>query len=224
MTRSLKLQGVAIVQFIGSAPWLEIIKAAAPVATAAIAYRALRNWQKQERAKRESEFLDQIVDATNIYIVEMKRPIDLLHFAKIGMASHVLDWSEVDQNAKNLNGAIAYIEKNGERDGKRLAEELRAVEPSVVKIQSLLAKGQVFRFKDYSKLRNAITMLAWHHGRIASFHSIICSPTWNWENPEVRSLLEKVMEIEPDDINTDMGVQSVAVIEFARDTYERIYG
>lgn len=218
------MQGTEIVQAIAGTPWLEIIKAMAPAATAAIAYSALRNWRKQDRAKRESEFLDQIIDATHTYIVEMKRPVSLLHFAKIGMASHVREWSEGDQHAKDVTGAIAYIEKNGERDGKLLAEALRAVEPSVTKLQSLLAKGQVFRFEGYSKLQNAITMLTWHYGRIASFHSIISTSTWYWENPEIKSLLEKVMKIEPDEINADIGVQSVAVIEFARETYERIYG
>ena len=212
-----------LLQNIHSVPWLDLVRSAAPVATAFIAYRALRNWQRQDRAKREAEFLDQIVESTHAYIVEMNRPISLLRFAKIGMASHVEKWAEGDEHEKDVAGAIAYIDRNGESHGKRLAEALREVEPSVVKLQSLMTKGQVFGFPDYSKMQNAFTKLVWHHGRIEAFRSIIVSPAWHWENPEVRSLLEKVMTIDPDEMHADIGVQNVALIEFARDTYERIY-
>lgn len=218
------MSAAAFLQAVESVPWLDLIRTAAPVATAIIAYRALRNWQRQDRAKREAEFLDQVFEATHCYIIEMSRPIELLHFAKIGMASHVVTWDDGDQHEKEVAGAIAYIEKNGECAGKRLSEALSAVEPSVVKLRSLMAKGQMFGFLGYSKLQNAISMLTWHHGRIVSFCQIIESPSWNWANDQVRSLLEKVMIIDPGAIRTDLGTQSVAVIEFAREAYEHLYG
>jgi hypothetical protein len=43
---------------ITSINWLEVIKALAPVATAVIAFLALKNWRRQDKAKREAEFLD----------------------------------------------------------------------------------------------------------------------------------------------------------------------
>ncbi|MFZ2872524.1 hypothetical protein [Zavarzinia sp.] len=45
--------------------WLEVIKALAPVATAIIAFIALKNWQRQDKAKREAEFLDALIEATH---------------------------------------------------------------------------------------------------------------------------------------------------------------
>ncbi|MDP3907587.1 hypothetical protein [Novosphingobium sp.] len=103
------MQAADIAQAIAGVPWLEFIKTAAPAATAVIAFLALRNWQKQDRAKREAEFLDQIVDAVHLYIVEMQRPVELLRMAKIGMKSHVKIWEEGSEDEKKVSGAIEYI-------------------------------------------------------------------------------------------------------------------
>jgi predicted ATPase len=69
-------------------PFLEIVKAVATVITAGIAYFALENWQRQDKAKREAEFLDALVDTTHKYIVEMHRPISLVEIAEDAMSAH----------------------------------------------------------------------------------------------------------------------------------------
>jgi hypothetical protein len=50
--------------------WLEVVKTLAPVLTAVIAFFALRNWKRQEKAKREAEFLDALIEAVHTYIAE----------------------------------------------------------------------------------------------------------------------------------------------------------
>ena len=55
---------------IASIEWLEVIRTAAPVIIAMIAFRALKTWQRQDKAKRAVEFLDQLIEATHAYIVE----------------------------------------------------------------------------------------------------------------------------------------------------------
>jgi len=194
------------------------------VATALIALGALHNWRRQDKAKREAEFLDHLIEAMHSYIVEMHSPIELLRMARIGMASHVATWEEGDSAEKVARGAIAYISKHGAEHGKRLAASLKIVEPSVVRLRSLASKGQVFKFRNYAHCQNAVSLLTWHVDRLWSFVTIIDTPTWNWENPEVRSLLDKVMKIEADDIRESIGQNDVAAIEWARLTYERIYG
>ena len=118
--------------------------------TAAIAFRALKNWQRQDKAKREAQFLDALIEAAHTYIAEMPKPITLLEIAKIGMESHVPTWETGDQIDKAIKGAIIYIGKNGEREAQRLLDALKIVEPSVIKLRSLVAKGQVFGFGDYT--------------------------------------------------------------------------
>lgn len=209
---------------ITSINWLEVIKALAPVAMAVIAFLALKNWQRQDKAKREAEFLDALVEAVHTYIAEMSKPITLVKIAKIGMESHVPTWENSEQADKAVKGAIAYLKKNGEREAKYLLELREAVQPLVIKLRALAAKGQVFKFDGYAKCQNAVAMLTWQFDRIEAFIAFIGSPTWNWENPEVLKHLMDMMAIDPDDIRKSLKENNVAVLEFASKTYNRIYG
>jgi len=203
---------------------LEVIKALAPVATAFIAFFALRNWQRQDKAKREADFLDALIEATHAYIVEMPTPITILQMAKIGMESHAQTWETGDESDIAVKGAIAYIEKYGEETSKRLLGVLETVRPSVIILRSLAAKGQVFKFNGYAKCWNAVTMLTWHFGRIEAFAGLIGSSTWNWQHPEVLSHLKNMMAIGPDEIRKSLAENNAAILEFSSETYERVYG
>jgi hypothetical protein len=204
--------------------WLEVIKALAPAATAGIAFLALRNWQRQDKAKRQAEFLDDLIEATHAYITAMARPIALVEMARIGMKSHSPKWEDNDENVPVAEGAVAYIQKNGERDAKRLLEALNEVRPAKIRLRSLGTKGQVFRFKDYGNCQKAVAMLAWQFDRIEAFASIVGSPTLNWEHPEVRRSLQGILTVEPGDVHKHLGENNVAVLEFAQAIYRRIYG
>ncbi|WP_186159961.1 hypothetical protein [Burkholderia gladioli] len=209
---------------ITSISWLEAIKTLASLATAAIAFFALRNWQRQDKAKREAEFLDALIEAAHSYIAEVPGLAMLCSMAKIGMESHAPTWENCDDADKAVKGAIAYIEKRGEQDAKRLRDMLEAVQPSTIKLRSLAAKGQIFKFDDYTKCHAAVAMLTWHYDRFGAFATVIGSPTWNWENIEVLRLLKDIMAIDLADISKSIEENNVAIIEFARKTYTRIYG
>ncbi len=209
---------------ITSINWLEVIKALAPVATAVIAFLALKNWQRQDKAKREAEFIDALIEAAHTYIAEMPKLITLLEMAKIGMASHTPTGESGEQADIAVKGAIAYIQKNGERESKRLLELLEAAQPSTIKLRSLAAKGQVFKFDGYAKCQKGVAMLTWHFDRIEAFMAVIGSPTWNWENPEVLKHLKDMMAIDPDAMSKSIQENNIALLEFAGETYRRIYG
>jgi hypothetical protein len=146
--------------------WLEVIKALAPVVTAFNAFSALKNWQRQDKAKKGADFLDALIEAAHTYIAEMPKLITILEMAKIGMVSHAPTWENGEQADIEIKGAIAYIQKYGERDAKRLQEVLETVQPSVIKLKSFGAKGQVFKFDGDAKCWNAVVILTWHFGRI----------------------------------------------------------
>jgi hypothetical protein len=217
----------ALVRFfhaITSIDWLEVVKALAPVATAVIALTALKNWQRQDKAKREAEFLDALIEAAHAYIVEMPKPIAFLKMAKIGMDSHAPTQEPGDEADIAVKGAIAYIQKYGEEYAKRSREVLETVRPSVIKLRSLTAKGQVFRFDGYAKCRNAVAMLTWHFDRIEAFMTFIGSATWYWENPKVLNHLKDIMAIDPDEIRKNTQETNIVILEFCSETYRRIYG
>lgn len=212
------------VHAITSIDWLEVIKALAPVVTTVIAFIVLKNWQRQDKAKRETEFLDALIEAAHAYIIEMPKPITFLEIAKIGMDSHAPTWETGEEADIAVKGAIAYIQKDGERHAERFREVAEAVRPSVIKLRSLTAKGQVFNFADYAKCRNAVAMLTWHFDIIEAFMTFIGSTTWYWANPRVLKQLKDLMAIDPGEIRKNIQKENVAILEFCSETYRRIYG
>jgi hypothetical protein len=142
---------------------------------------------------------------------------------KIGMACHAPTWENGEQADIAVKGAIAYIQKNGEHDGKHLLEVLETVQPSVVKLRSLAAKGQVFKFDGYAKCHDAIALLTWHFDRIEALMAFFRSPSRNWENPEVLQLLKDLMAIDPGDMGGNIKENNITLLEFVSATYQRIY-
>jgi hypothetical protein len=209
---------------IANVSWLEVLKAFSPVATALIAFFALKNWQRQDKAKREAEFLDGLIEATHTYIAEMPRPITLLEIARIGMESHAPTWENRNDANQLLKGAIAYIQKNGEKESERLRDVLEAVQPSAIKLRSLTVKGQMFEFDGYAKCQKAVSFLVWQLDRLEAFSSILGSTSLNWDNAEVQRHLMDVVAIDQDEMRKIIQASNVEILEFASKTYKRIYG
>jgi len=204
--------------------WLEVVKSLAPVATAFIAFVALRNWKRQDKAKREAEFLDILVEATHTYLAEMERPVTLAEIAKIGMQSHIPTWESGDEAGKAAKGAIAYIQKDGVEFAKKMQESLEGAQPSFVKLKSLVVKGQLFQFVGYENCLEAVASLTWQFERIAALTATIGSPTLNWEHPLVLDRLKKVSSIDVEELRVELQERNVDVIKFASATYKKIYG
>jgi hypothetical protein len=204
--------------------WLEITKTLAPVATAVIAFTALRNWQRQDKAKREAEFIDALVEGAHAYIADLPAPITIVKMVKIGMAAHAPTSETSEKSDIAVKGAIAFIEKDGERLGKRLLETLAATRSSVIKLRSLAAKGQVFNFADYEKCQNAIALLTWHFDRIEGFGAYISISSFDWENTELIESLKRIISIDANEMRAGVEESHVALIEFCRAAYKRIYG
>lgn len=203
---------------------LDVVKTVAALATTVIAFLALRNWQRQDRTKREAEYLDALIEAVHTYIVEIGRPIALVESVRIGMRSQTSSWADDDEREPVVKGAVPYIKKEGKQASKRLFEALNEVRPASINLRSLGSKGQVFGFSGYTKCHNAIAMLAWQFDRIEAFAAIVGSPTLNWEHPEVQRSLQNVLTVEEKDLRKHVAENNVIVLEFARETHARIYG
>jgi hypothetical protein len=110
----------------------------------------------------------------------MPTPVTLVHLVKIGMESHI------PMERKNTDplvaGAIEYIERRGEEDGKRLSEALETVRPTFTRVRALAAKGNVFKFENYTSCQNAISTLVWQFDRMQALAAFIRNPHWYWQN------------------------------------------
>lgn len=202
-------------------PWLEIIKTLAPVTTAIIAFIALKNWKRQDKAKREAEFLVELLDTVHEYINGLSAPLTHAEFIRIGVGAHAATWEEGDQF---IEGAISFIEKRGEATSKKLLESLAPARPLAVKLESLIAKGQVFGFENYDLCHRDIRQLTWVFGRLETFAAMIGSTSLNWDNPEVTSCMRSIVDVDVAQLRRHIQDHNLLVIGFVTTTYREIYG
>lgn len=202
-------------------PWLELIKALAPVGTAFIAFLALQNWRRQDRAKRHADFLDQLVEAVHDYTARMSKPIELALVTKVGMQSHAMIGSS---DEPNYRGTIVFIKEHGKEQAKLLLNALGECQPAVVRLKSLAAKGRVFKFKDYQVCRENLAALLFQFDHIHALASVTGSPSWNWENPDILRVLKAVMKADTGAIQKTIDEKNAAILDYVAETYENIYG
>ena len=201
--------------------WLEILKTSTGFGTAIIAWLALQNWKRQSKAQKETAFLDEITDAIHEFIDLIAAPMEMVRFIKIGVSSYS-GLPQLDRSLKYPE-AVAYIQKQGAEDAKRLYEYLKPCTPILSKIRSLVAKGQVFEFEDYSECQNACRLITQQHEQIQAICALIGNPNWNWQNPQVEKTLGGVLAIDPDQMKQQVEQQNVKFIEFVRKSYAAAY-
>jgi hypothetical protein len=201
--------------------WAEIVKALISIWVATVATLALRTWKRQSKAQKQTEFMDEITEAVHQFIHLMGAPIEMVTYVKIGIESYS-GMPNLDKSLKNPE-AVAYIQKRGKDDAKKLYEYLKPCAPVLAKIHSLVVKGQVFRLKKYYECQNSCKLLTWQHERIQALCYMIGSEDLNWENPKVEELLGKVIELDSEDIKRQIAEQNVKFLSFVKDNYTAIY-
>jgi hypothetical protein len=209
-------------EFLANLNWLEIIECAATVFTAGVALVALNTWKVQSKAQRMADFLDELTDEIHKYIQAMSTPVEVLKIIRIGLECYTPLPSDEYRNNVHAN-SIAYIEKRGKSDSARLLESLIKCSESISKIQSLIAKGQIYNFEKYSECQNACNMLLWQFQRLQVVASVIGSDSMNWNNPEVQKSIVNMNSVQVDDVQKHLQDQHVKYLGFAKANYHAIY-
>ena len=208
-------------EIIKNIEWLNLVQTIASIFVAFVAYRALETWKHQSKAQKQTDFLDELTDTVHEYIQQMTQPIEMLKMVHIGIDSHSHITNE--NNTNEFSGPIAYIGRRGTDDAKQLWEYINQCNHSVSKIQSLLAKGQVYDLKKYNICNESCTNLVWQHKRIQGVASIIGSQYMNWDNPKVQTALKNVLAIKPSEIESSLREQNSIYLGFVKDNYSAIY-
>jgi hypothetical protein len=203
--------------------WSTILPAIASISVAITAIFALKTWKHQIRVQLQTKFIDDLTDSVHEYIQAMEVPTEVLKFVKIGIQAY----SETlfpKENESKYSGIITYIVKNGKDDQEQLRKYLETVRPIVSRMISLATKGQVFGFHNYTQCYDACKMLAWSHGQIEAFASIIGNTNLNWENEIVQQTLDKVMTINADSITKNLKEQNSVFLAFVMRSYQILLG
>jgi hypothetical protein len=207
-----------ILKWLAETDWPATLQGIGAIWVALIAQRALSTWRRQLSAQKQIEFIGELTDTVNKFILLMSTPLSQLSFAKMGISSQT--GIAFDYEKYENPGAIAFIEREGQKTSKKMLDELSAVQPVLSRMKSLIVKGQVFGMRDYSKCLNASQMLEWSYNQIEAFSVIVGSQNMNWEHPAVQRILENLDAIEPEKIKTNLDNQSKEIILFAKGAYE----
>lgn len=201
--------------------WSEILKICISAWMAYIATRALQNWKRQSKAQQKTEFLDRLTDAVHEFIAHIATPVEMIGNIKIGIECYG-EKSHTDLDRVNP-GTITYIQKHGEEDAKKLYEYLKPCTLVLSKIQSLVAKGQVFGLKNYPECQKSCGLIIAQYEKVQAFCSIIGSPSLNWDNPEVQAVLSNVLKISAADLTKQLQDQNVKFLAFVKESYGATY-
>lgn len=184
-----------------------------------IAVTALYSWKDKAKAEKRTEYLDELIDAVHEYIQALAAPVQSFKFIRIGIDSHSGDVARYGANAP----AIDYIGRRGKEDSAELWEKLSKANALIARVNALVAKGQVYGFQDFTSAANAIRMLLWQHERLQVVASMIDNSNLNWEHPQVVSALEKMLSIDPADIDAHLQKYDVEFLKFVEANYRQIY-
>lgn len=201
--------------------WSGIIQSIASVVVALVAFLALATWKQQLKAQKQTNLLDELTDTVHEYLQLMVQPTEVLKIMRIGIENHVVLPTNRD-NIKNPE-VVAYIESRGENDSKKLWEYIRECNSSVAKIQSLVAKGQVYGLLNYDVCKSTCKMLLWQHERLQVVAIVIGSTTMNWDHPDVQKSIDSMLTVNPEDIKVQMAEQYNKYIKFVAENYRAIY-
>lgn len=202
-----------------AADWLKAAGGLSQIGTMLVAATALSAWKHQAKAKKQTDFLDELTDAVHEYIQAMVAPVSMFKFIQIGIASHKGDYSKYGKNAD----AIAYIERRGKEDSAHLWERLNKANAVISRINSLVARGQVYDFRDYDSATASIRMLLWQSERLQSVAALIGSSSLNWDHPQVKSVFEKVLALDASDMESHLKEHDQTFIKFVESNYKQIY-
>lgn len=208
-------------QFLASIDWFEFAQAVAAIGMLIVASMALSTWKVQAKAHKQTDFLDELTDYVHEYLQKLSAPIELLKLIKIQIESYENIPGQPDHGA--ITHIAAFIEAHGVENSERLWATLHECNQSLFKINSLVARGQVYGFKNFGTCRGSIKMLTWQHNRLQAVAAIIGDPNFNWDNPEVAKTVQKVLDTGADDIEAHIEKHNVEYIGFVNENYKVIY-
>ena len=152
----------------------------------------------------------------------MQKPLARIDITHVGFRCHESPDATGDEASKRRAGAIAYIEKAGNSEKRELDLALEVVRTSLLKLQSLQAKGQVFQLVEYKLCSEAIANLQSVHQQAQGFGGLLM-PGWEWGNSEIGAFLDATLAMDPRAMRQQLNTANAAILAFVRDSYARLY-
>jgi hypothetical protein len=132
--------------------WIEVLKSLPTFVTATVAYCALRNWRRQERAKHVSSFLAELLQAALKIKHSMAKACSLVSFVQ----KSIIDALDEDAPSPEWRRSMQHLQRYAKSDAARLKEILKDAEPALLKLEELVFQGNIYNFDRYEVCRASI--------------------------------------------------------------------
>lgn len=207
--------------------WFEFIKwfvaTVPPIITAWIAWSALQNWKKPAKAKRESEFINELHNRLCTFTTEINPLIEFLKEAK----GDIEKQKSKQKNTKkaDIKAATTYIDTYGKKNAEYRIPILQTTKLSLTSIESLIEQGKIFTFDNYEKIQNSVKTFREELDRVERFINFIrISPITTWDDPFEKIILKNlVIDPNPEDISEKIRENKEAAMEFTSKLYNQLY-
>lgn len=206
---------------LANVPWLELMKAAGPFATAGVAWVALRNWQRQDKAKREAEYLDLLVESAQNYLAALAAPIAQMSSLQAGLGfDQDKDQGQFDEDPESKK----LVRVQCEVVGGLIAQPMEKLLETQSKFISLVAKGAIFRFSRFDRLQAACGRLAFTSSLLEVTFDRVTDVSRGLDGPQLLGALKYVQSFSVDVARDNRTKANEEIMEFAKGAYKKIYG
>lgn len=198
--------------------WADWLQGVGTMMAGFAAFFALNTWRTQLKTSKQIEFIDSFSDTMHEFLHAMAEPVTHLELAHIEMEAHA------QPGMTPYEESVNFIEKRGESRATAIHPSLSNLAPIAARMGTLAVKGQVMGFDGYERLFNSSQMLMWSFNQLQAFRTTISMAHMFWSNPEVERSTMAVVSIKAGDIRRNLEIQSIEVLNFAKDVYKRAYG
>ena len=214
-----------IVELFGQSDWSWLrqvvpsyLQGLGALGVAIIAWRALTTWKEKVRAEKTIEFIDELTDVTHEFGLLISPAISVVRFAQMSIDSHTSAQKGVEESENS--GISSFIETQGEQVSKRLSTRLSKATPILSKLQALSTKGHVMGLRDYDSFERALLNLRWVHSHLEAFCMLIGISNLNWNNLAVKKHMQKLRQLDADDLTRTIDESSERMMKFASNAYK----
>ncbi|WP_440682446.1 hypothetical protein [Cysteiniphilum halobium] len=167
--------------------------------TAIIACLALNSWKYQMKANVKIKFLDDLTSELICYCGELININDYLKFiVDIEYKSYEV---KLQDTYNDESGIVKYIKCKGRERAKLIFGYLDKARLVSSRIESLMIRGQFYRFNQFEELNSAIDELLLISKHIEGIAFVLSNSSFYLPNADIQESLSNVVKIEPDKIN-----------------------
>jgi len=188
-----------------------VVTACATLGLVIAAFLALDTWRRQISVQRKLEYMDRLSASVDELVNLLTPAVQLAKW--IPQTIDLYENSLQLQSSDTPHKIPAYLKDRGKDDSEMLERYLSPCANPAISMQSLLKTVQAMKLKDFNNCFNACRRILWVYERLSSVQGVLRG-NLNWHNPEVQTMLTKILNIDAEELAQQMNGAESHLTEF----------